>query len=136
MLRPILCPNRHRRGTVSSDDHRSLSRRDALATLAVGGVALVASCKTRGHAPSQANAPASALPTGATIMPFAKSLAGTHEVAPLPFKPGALNGISEKLITSHHDNNYAGAVKNLNKVELQLSQLTSDTPPFVVAGLH
>lgn len=69
-------------------------------------------------------------------MPTPKSLAGTHEVVALPFKPGSLTGISEKMIVSHHDNNYAGAVKNLNKVEAQLAQATSDTPPFVLAGLH
>ena len=32
---------------------------------------------------------------------------------PLPFDPAKLKGLSEKLITSHHDNNYGGAVKNL-----------------------
>jgi len=69
-------------------------------------------------------------------MPFAKSLTGTHTVLPLPFKSGALNGISERLIVSHHDNNYAGAVKNLNRCELELGQINSDTAPFVVAGLR
>ncbi len=69
-------------------------------------------------------------------MPFAKVLTGSNTVVPLPFQPTALNGISERMIVSHHDNNYAGAVKNLNKVELELAQITSDTPPFVVAGLR
>lgn len=69
-------------------------------------------------------------------MPFAKSLTGAHVALPLPFKPSALNGLSERLIVSHHDNNYGGAVKNLNKVELELSQINSDTAPFVVAGLR
>ena len=64
------------------------------------------------------------------------ALAGAHTVLPLWFKPTALNGISEKMIVSHHDNNYAGAVKNLNKVEQELSQINADTPPFVVAGLR
>jgi len=69
-------------------------------------------------------------------MPFSKALAGTNAVVPLPFKPAALNGLSERMIVSHHDNNYGGAVKNLNKVETELAQITADTPPFVVAGLH
>ena len=69
-------------------------------------------------------------------MPFAKALAGSNAVVPLPFKPAALNGLSERMIVSHHDNNYGGAVKNLNKVELELAQINADTPPFVVAGLH
>src|SRR5436190_18084417 len=63
------------------------------------------------------------------------AFAGRHPIVPLPFKPDALRGISEKLIVSHHDNNYAGAVKNLNKVEADLASLTKDAPPFVVGGL-
>ena len=54
----------------------------------------------------------------------------------LPFNPGKLPGLSEKLLTSHHDNNYAGAVKNLNAVELELEKVTKDTPGFAVAGLR
>jgi len=69
-------------------------------------------------------------------MPFARALTGTHAVLPLPFKPSALTGLSEKMIVSHHDNNYGGAVKNLNRVELELAQINSDTAPFVVAGLR
>ena len=38
---------------------------------------------------------------------------GHHAVKPLPFDPNTLRGLSERLIVSHHDNNYAGAVKNL-----------------------
>lgn len=64
------------------------------------------------------------------------ALAGNHTVVPLPFKPGSLEGLSERLITSHHENNYAGAVKNLNKVELELAKITKDTPPFMVAALR
>src|SRR5689334_22269307 len=33
---------------------------------------------------------------------------GGHEVKPLPFDPTKLQGLSEKLLVSHHDNNYAG----------------------------
>jgi Fe-Mn family superoxide dismutase len=46
------------------------------------------------------------------------------------------SGISEKMITSHHDNNYAGAVKILNKVETDIAALKSDAPGYVVAGLR
>jgi superoxide dismutase, Fe-Mn family len=69
-------------------------------------------------------------------MTVTTALAGTHTVAPLPFAPASLNGLSERLISSHHENNYAGAVRNLNRVEQELSQLTKDTPPFVVAALR
>jgi superoxide dismutase, Fe-Mn family len=64
------------------------------------------------------------------------ALAGNHTVVPLPFPPSKLRGISERLITSHHDNNYAGAVHNLNRVEQELSHVTGETPPFLVAALR
>ena len=62
--------------------------------------------------------------------------AGGHEVRDLPFQPAKLKGISQAMITSHHDNNYAGAVKNLNKVELELANVNKDTPGFQVAALR
>src|SRR5262249_18471310 len=34
------------------------------------------------------------------------------------------------------DNNYAAAVKNLNKVELELAKVTKDTPGFEVSSLR
>jgi Fe-Mn family superoxide dismutase len=40
------------------------------------------------------------------------------------------------MISSHHENNYAGAVRNLNRAEQELSHITADTPPFVVAALR
>jgi Fe-Mn family superoxide dismutase len=57
-------------------------------------------------------------------------------VVPLPFDPKSLKGISERLIVSHHDNNYVAAVKNLARVEQELGQVNKDTPPFVVAALR
>jgi superoxide dismutase, Fe-Mn family len=65
----------------------------------------------------------------------AAAAAGQHAPVPLPFDPTKLRGLSERLLISHHDNNYAGALKNLNKVEEQLASITRDTPGFVVAGL-
>jgi Fe-Mn family superoxide dismutase len=75
--------------------------------------------------------------TGATAVSqtVPAAYAGRHEVAPLPFNAARLKGLSEQLVVSHHDNNYAGAVKNLVKVEQQLASVTKDTPPFVVNGL-
>src|SRR5688572_12173355 len=61
---------------------------------------------------------------------------GKHAVKDLPFDPKRIAGLSEALLVSHHDNNYAGAVKNLNKVELELAATTKDTPGFVVAALR
>lgn len=61
---------------------------------------------------------------------------GKHVPQPLPFNPAKLNGLSEKLLISHHDNNYAGAVKNLNRLEQELANVSKDTPAFVVGGLR
>jgi hypothetical protein len=40
------------------------------------------------------------------------SLVGNQSVVPLPFAPASLNGLSERMMTSHHENNYGGAVRN------------------------
>ncbi len=60
---------------------------------------------------------------------------GKHEMAPLPFDPKRLRGLSERLIVSHHENNYGGALKNLNKVEEELVRVMRETPAFIVGAL-
>ena len=57
---------------------------------------------------------------------IAPSFAGTHQPKPLSFDPGKLSGLSEKLIRSHHENNYTGAVRALNLVEQHLAALLKD----------
>lgn len=69
-------------------------------------------------------------------MSFPRALSGEHRVVPLPFAAGSLDGISERMITSHHENNYGGAVRNLNRTEQELARVTTDTPPLVVAALR
>jgi Fe-Mn family superoxide dismutase len=55
---------------------------------------------------------------------------------PLTVDFSRLDGLSERLVASHHENNYAGAVKRLNAIRQQLSQLDwAHTPVFVVNGL-
>ena len=87
-----------------------------------------------------ATAIADAAPTGKPPAASAGSKTppglGKHAPASLPFKAASLRGISEKMITSHHDKNYAGAVKNLNKVETDLAALKADAPGYLVAGLR
>lgn len=51
---------------------------------------------------------------------------GQHQPKPLPFDATKLKGISEKLIKSHWENNYSGAVKVLNAVEQRLAALMKD----------
>lgn len=94
----------------------ALSRREALGILAAGAtIPLLPHAQTATGGPTAAQA---------TAVP--KSL---------PFNPGKLHGISEKLITSHHDNNYAGAVKNLNAVRADIARLTKDSPAYLVGAL-
>src|SRR5262245_9426825 len=60
---------------------------------------------------------------------------GEHQVKPLPFNPASLGGLSEKLITSHHQNNYGGAVKRLNLIEQQIGALPKDAAPYQMGSL-
>jgi len=54
----------------------------------------------------------------------------------LPFDPAGIPGLSEKLLRSHHDNNYTGAVKRLNALRTELSRLNPTTAPgFIWNGL-
>ncbi len=58
-----------------------------------------------------------------------------HTLA-LPFDPAGLRGLSERLIVSHHQNNYAGAAKRLNAIRAQLAALPfSQAPGFQLNGL-
>jgi Fe-Mn family superoxide dismutase len=50
----------------------------------------------------------------------------------LPFDPRKLTGLSERLLTSHHEKNYMGAVKRLNLIEQQLGALPSTAAPYQV----
>ena len=59
-----------------------------------------------------------------------------HSVKPLPFKPPRLNGLSDRLLTSHYENNYGGAIRRLNAIEARLSRLDWSTAPvFEINGL-
>jgi len=59
-----------------------------------------------------------------------------YEIKPLSCEPKKLKGLSERLIVSHWENNYGGAVKRLNAITTQLGSLDFATAPvFVVNGL-
>lgn len=95
-------------------------RRDVLRTFAVGAAALAAGgpsllAQDKGEAPP--------------------GKAAKYEPKPLPFDPKKLDGLSEKLLVSHHANNYTGAVNNYNKVEQHLASLPKDAPGFAVGGI-
>jgi Fe-Mn family superoxide dismutase len=96
-----------------------IDRRNLLAAgaaLSVGAAAL---------APTAASA--AAAPAGPSFAPTP---------VPLPFDPKAITGLSEKLLTSHHDNNYVGAVKRLGAISSQFAALDPATAPvFTINGL-
>ncbi|QEL21599.1 superoxide dismutase [Bosea sp. F3-2] len=59
-----------------------------------------------------------------------------HRIMPLPFKPPRLDGLSERLLASHYENNYGGAVRRLNAIERRLDELDwSQAPVFDINGL-
>ncbi len=84
-----------------------------------------------------AAAPVIARAADAGTGPKPRAFEYTHVPVPLPFDPKALRGISEKLIQSHWENNYGGAVKALNMLRTRLAQASTDTntPPYVYTGL-
>jgi superoxide dismutase, Fe-Mn family len=51
-----------------------------------------------------------------------------QEIAPIPVRPWTLNGLSERLIVSHYENNYGAAVRTLNAVRSELAGLDAGTP--------
>ena len=54
----------------------------------------------------------------------------------MSFDPKAVKGFSEKILTSHYDNNYTGAVKRLNAITAQLAELDFlKAQVFTVNGL-
>lgn len=60
----------------------------------------------------------------------------SYQVKPLPFDPKSISGISEKVLVSHYENNYGGAVKRLNAINAQLAELDfAKAPNFLINGL-
>lgn len=59
-----------------------------------------------------------------------------YQPKPLSLDPKSIKGISEKILTSHYENNYVGAVRRLNAIAAQIAELDySKAPNFVVNGL-
>lgn len=95
-----------------------LSRRAAMTVALTAGAALV----TQGCATAQQ---ASTPPA-----------AGRYQPVPLPFDPKTIPGFSERILVSHHDNNYVGAVNRLGAIETEMAKLDIATAPgFMINGL-
>src|SRR5262249_40368539 len=55
---------------------------------------------------------------------------------PLSCDPARVRGMSERLIVSHYENNYCGAVKRLNLIQEQFAGLDpAAAPGFLINGL-
>jgi len=100
------------------------SRRDTLKLLSAGLAGLSMAALPPGEATAQDAAAAPAF-------------RGQHKPKPLSFDPAKLKGLSEKLIRSHWENNYGGAVRALNALEQRLDGMMKDkdVPPFVYGPL-
>jgi superoxide dismutase, Fe-Mn family len=60
----------------------------------------------------------------------------TYQPKPLSLDPKSIKGISEKVIISHYENNYVGAVKRLTAISTQLAELDfAKAPNFLINGL-
>jgi superoxide dismutase, Fe-Mn family len=100
-----------------------IERRDFLH--GVGLAAGVAAASTLVQQPAQAQA---------TAQSGAKPMA--YEIKPFSLDPKSVKGISEKILISHYENNYVGAVKRLTAIAAQLAELDfSKAPGFVINGL-
>jgi superoxide dismutase, Fe-Mn family len=101
---------------------RDISRREAMGTMLLASAGL----KLTGLANAEAQTAAAP-----------RAFAGQYQPKPLPFDSAKLKGISEKLIKSHWENNYSGAVNALNVVEQRLATMLGDKdlPPYVYGDL-
>jgi len=55
-----------------------------------------------------------------------------YQIAPLYCRPWTLNGITPRLIESHYENNYGGALNRLNAISAELERLDPATTPAAV----
>ena len=56
-------------------------------------------------------------------------------IQPIAVRPWTLNGISERMIVSHYENNYGGAVRTLNAVRRELGALDAGAPAYPLRAL-
>jgi Fe-Mn family superoxide dismutase len=106
--------------TMPDHDRRSFLQTAAVATITIGAASQV-------MGQQNANAPA----------PAAPAFTSQAEPKPLAFDPARLDGLSERLIRSHWENNYGGSVRALATVKQQLvaAQATPDTPAYIYNDL-
>jgi Fe-Mn family superoxide dismutase len=72
-----------------------------------------------------------------TAMSIPSAFQSNTELKPLKFNPARLQGLSERLIQSHWQNNYGGSVKTLAAVKQRLAEALADkdTPAWLYNDL-
>src|SRR5436190_13830251 len=101
----------------------TMERRDFIKS--AGLVAGIAAASTLGQRSANAET---------AQQPAAKRTA--YEIKPFSLDPKSVKGISEKILISHYENNYVGAVKRLNAIAVQLAELDfAKAPNFLINGL-
>lgn len=96
-----------------------ITRRHLLQAAAVGTAVVAAEAQGQG-----------------TPAPSGSAFARQLEPRPLSFDPKTLRGLSERLVTSHWENNYGGAIKALNITRTKLaSTAASSDPPYLYNDL-
>jgi Fe-Mn family superoxide dismutase len=92
--------------------------------------ALVAASAALAHAVNPLPAEAQAPPAPLGVKPM------SYSIKPMSFDPKNVKGLSEKILVSHYENNYSGAVKRLNAISEQLAGLDyAKAPGFLINGL-
>jgi superoxide dismutase, Fe-Mn family len=64
-----------------------------------------------------------------------RTLTMYQQITPIPVRPWTLNGLSERLIVSHYENNSGGAVRTLNAVRSALAALETGTLGYRLPAL-
>lgn len=68
-------------------------------------------------------------------MSVSSTSATFRQVRPLRHKPGSYPGLSDRLLLSHYENNYGGALRRGNAIAKHLAELPLDAPGFLRNGL-
>jgi Fe-Mn family superoxide dismutase len=108
---------------LAEPDMNNDTRREFLRTSAAMGVSLAAGASATAAEPQPSTSH--------------QAYGYQHTPVPLPFDAKNLKGLSEKLIQSHWENNYGGAVRALNTLRGRLAAAAADAnmPPFVYTGM-
>lgn len=79
---------------------------------------------------------AAALQAGDAMAQHASAAAPSYELQPLPYAAGAIPQFSERLIQSHWENNYGGAVRRLGAINAAFAELDpAHATGFAINGL-